>query len=50
LTRESHTEPVGAKLTKALNAQLREACRRLGISLNEGLIRAITAWLEKVDP
>jgi hypothetical protein len=46
--RESHTEQVGAKLTKSLNAQLRETCRRLDISLNEGLIRAITRWL--ADP
>ena len=46
--RESHTEQVGAKLPKSLNTQLRETCRRLGISLNEGLIRAITRWLE--DP
>ena len=45
--RESHTEPVGFKLPKALNDRFRFACKRLGISLNAAGIEAIVAWLTK---
>jgi hypothetical protein len=48
-SRTSHTEAIGAKLTPALNARFRAACARLGMSLNQALVQAITAWLEKVD-
>jgi hypothetical protein len=48
MTRESHTEAVGAKLTPSLNARLRAACKRLDLSLNAAIVQAITDWLERV--
>jgi hypothetical protein len=49
MTRQSHTEAIGGKLTPALNARFRLACKRLGLSLNQALIAAIEKWLESVE-
>ena len=47
MTRESHTEAIGAKLTPSLNARLRAICKRLNISISAAVVEAITEWLTR---